>query len=282
MSKIADKLRHPILDDLPELWSNYTPATFPFISTAIMLDEVPGLIASLEHKKDGDCVPYVLGSRDAAIAVSPLPYGKAVEAARAGLSAIDGGQWLGGVAMMYLANYLLARSVIQIFGVVPLGRDKKWTLDLFPNGSPVFRSAGKIDEIQVWKTDAWSHAIVWSILERILNTLKAEKDILEDVRPLKMTDWGKFPGRRNKYSYNDGYLCELHEGGDLSVPGDVVVDIRRLAADIDFRRDRMDAGYYLAVFRRLLWFHDLCSEKAGISGAFKPYGSVARTEALVA
>lgn len=275
---IEDDLRHPILDDLGEQWLGISAAEDdPFPGE--MVDAIPNLLATVRAAPNGALVARSSGLPQAALSISSRLFGKSAEAAAAGIGSYESGRWLAAVSTIYSANYLLAKSILYLFGILPVGRDIGRTIDIFADDTD--RRPQSV-QMQVWHTKRWDHAQVWAILQRVLRTLKAEREIRAEFASLRLLDWSHFSRRRNRYHYSDGYLSQSHEAEHLSIPQDRVLDLKRASEFVDVRRENMEAGFYLRVFFELSKLQAVVADAAAVSDFFSAMCVVPRKVLIAA
>ena len=281
-SEILRQLRHPLFDELEQQWQPYLAAAGNVQPATQMLAQVPGLQSASVGIQDGGRIPYVASARETALSVAPSIFGKACEAAAGALSSSDNGKWLSGVSSFYLACYFMARAILYIFGLAPLARDSKITIDLFPSSEDKAPDRPYSNELQVWTTGRWEHDLVWKLLGRVLTTLKAERELRDEYSDFRRIHWDSVSMRRNRYSYSDEFICWNNEAIFSSIPSDALCDIRTLSVGVDFRRHTEEAGFYFALFKILFSFHEKSVRAAKANLYYSPYCDDTRRDAVAA
>ena len=108
----------------------------------------------------------------------------------------------------YEATFYGAKAFCYLLGFANLGRSSSIYLDAFFETE---RRVGK-EKVTFYETlrvhklrERLTHAMLWGLTERLLDTTKFEGELRELQTQLKITDWDKFTGFRNSVFYDGAF-----------------------------------------------------------------------------
>ena len=169
------------------------------------------------------------------------------------------------VVLSYTVSYLAARSFCMLMGFSPLDRDSTVTLDSFLEDTVVVRGQrSSTSLLRLHKYTRWTHAAVWNLAARLINTIQVPDELSENVRWLRTIDITKTSHMRNTILYHDGQLAPFEESEYVDHPDWADVGIRAAGAPSNVKQQ-------FTVARSLLRMCQFVVEESDLQALFDTY-----------
>jgi hypothetical protein len=181
----------------------------------------------------------------------------------------------------YETAFYGAKAFVYLMGFASMGRDSQCYLDAFVTTE---RRVGK-SKMAVYETmrvhkfpERLTHAMLWPLVLRLLDTTTFEGELLAAQTALKIVDWEKFSALRNRIAYDGAFWPMADDLPRCDLVADVVIDEIVNAAWLDAEVSSPFASEYFKVARLLrLMLSGIIENIAKLAPAIANEGAVYRS-----
>jgi hypothetical protein len=201
------KIAHRRWEEIRDLWVDY----LPHIDMSVEFPEptlwqLPSFKSMMQPALvEGARLEYIDGVRQSVFREVIFLVRKFSYCRMVGFSSTTGGFPTWGIIAAYDACFYGAKALCYLLGIINVSRDSKFFIDIFtPGTTKVGKNAvTRYDTLLVHKLDQrLTHQTLWSLLERLCNTLIIPEEGRSTRDELKAIDFDQISNYRNKLLYD--------------------------------------------------------------------------------
>lgn len=252
MASPFKKLSHRNWETVRDYWLDHLPE-IDFLSEypTPTLWQLPEFTSSLSNSQDNEVIGYAAGVREAIfregiIFAQKLSYCRAVSQI-----AVAERRQTWAAVISYEACFYAAKAFCYLLGFASVGRGSKLYIDAFfiVNDGTRKRPSSRL-ELKVHNlNERLTHAVLWSLTERLLNTCQFEGEMAIIQLKLQKFDWSTFSEFRNSIMYDGEFWPLRDEFSKCDLVEPYCYPEFRMAFDEECNQEMPFADQYYSVLR---------------------------------
>lgn len=209
------KLSHRNWSQLKEEWVSYIPTLdFDRLYPEPTLWQIGHFSGSFAGMADGAVIESIGGVREALFREAAILARKFSHCRSVILLTAAEGRATWAAVSAYEACFYGAKAFCYLLGFASVGRNSSFYLDAFFEVS-VRRGRGLTEERYDMKLhklpERLTHAILWGLTSRLVDTTSFEDDLAELKTELRRIDWDDFSNLRNSLMYDGAFWTKLDD-----------------------------------------------------------------------